>query len=110
VQLITAERLALRYTGNGTPRTLLSDGTNVLAWSGTAVTFTDGVTTLTYTGALAYGSTIAIDFIDGTLTIGGTLRDTDAALDPTWGAITVLDSVSDMKADSTIDLTDIIGD
>ena len=109
-QLITAERLALRYTGNGTARTLLSDGTNILAWSGTAVTFTDGTTTLTYTGALAYGSTIALDFVAGTLTVGGTLRDTDAALDPTWGAITVIDSVSDIKVDSTIDLTDIIGD
>ncbi len=90
------------------PQVYLSDGTNELEYvlSTTTLTFTDGVTTLSTVTALAVGDTIVIDTDTGKLYINGTLKDTDAALDVTWGAITAISNITDIRDDSAIDPTD----
>jgi len=85
--------------------------------SGSQVVLTDisvqEVLTLTSTATLDYGDTIALRMDEtAEMYVAGSLEDSVTLPVPIgdWDAITVLDSVSDIKADSTIDLTDIIGD
>ena len=69
--------------------------------------------TLTSTATLDYGDTIALRMDEtAEMYVAGSLEDSVTLPVPIgdWDAITVLDSISDIKADSTIDLTDIIGD
>jgi hypothetical protein len=99
---------------------LLSDGTNKLTYSGTALEFTDGVTTLSHACTPALGDVVGLDLTAGAwkLYLNGSEVDTAAGSAVTWAATIYLgvDStsgaeinggVTDLRSGHTIDLTDL---
>ncbi len=96
-------RLAFENLG---AQTFISDGTNSLTYTGTAIEFTDGVTTLTHIVTPIHGDFVGLDEETGTLYYNGIIVDVDGTLDVTWGAITAINNVVDILDDSGVDLTD----
>ncbi|WP_020675572.1 hypothetical protein [Geopsychrobacter electrodiphilus] len=105
--VFSADRIQLRIMPSGLSETFLSDGTNALTYTGTALQFTDGTNILTHTVTLADADVVGIDFALGTLYLNGTLVDTNALVSPTWGALTDIGNITDLKEDATLDLTSI---
>jgi len=96
-------RLALENLG---AQTIVSDGTNTLSYSGTAVEFTDGSVTLSHTVVPVHGDFVGLDEDTGELYYNGSIVDTNGALAVTWGAITDINNVVDIIDDGNLDLTD----
>ena len=97
-------RLALENLG---AQTIVSDGTNTLSYSGTAVEFTDGAATLSHIVVPVHGDFVGLDEETGTLYYNGSSVDVDGSLAVTWGAITDMNNVVDITDDSALKLTDI---
>ena len=100
-------RLALENLG---AQTIVSDGTNTLSYSGTAVEFTDGVTTLSHIVVPVHGDFVGLDEDTGALYYNGSSVDVDGALDVTWSSVTDINNVTDITDDSDLDLTDTAWD
>jgi hypothetical protein len=120
--LETGDVLRLRWTPQSDQaQVIYSDGTAKLEYTGTAVEFTDGTTTMSYITAVTAGTAmqIVLDLTAGAwvLYTDGVSRDTAAGSAVTWGGAIyiggdssagseVLGSVTDILWDNTIDGTD----
>jgi hypothetical protein len=100
----TSEYLRLRFSDVNS-QSYLSSGTIDVSYDGTTLTVTDGTNSMTHVVSMSIGDQIVVVESTGQLYFNGSLVDTNALYNPTWGEITIGNS-TDYTFSSSLDPTD----